>query len=233
MPKGRRYGKKKAMARRRKYARRGGLRRPVKSVHHFKEQFRLPNILVAANSQVSGTIAPQIANLLNYANFKQLFDLYKITGVKLKFLYRGNSADTQGSAGATGIPVLYTAINRDPAVPAPASIADLLNDDTCRIHRGDGLLGKGGVYIKSPKPDMQADVVNKEGIFIGTTIQQLQLNTGSRSQFWLTTGGNGQTIDQSVVKHYGLRWFLDNTFNAADQVVEVYATMYFSMKEQD
>lgn len=219
--------------RRRGYGmRRRGLRR-VKNVHHFKESFRLSNILVNANSQNSGVLTCSLANLTNYGSFQKLYDLYKITGVKFKFLYRANSADTVGSTASTGIPTLYTAPNRDPEVPAPTSIVDILNDDGIKIHRCDGLVGRGGIYVKAPKPDMKSQVVDAGGFPIGKVIQQWQLGVGASKQYWLCTGGNSQTLDQSDVKHYGLRWFLDNTFCVSEQIVEVYATLYFSMKEQD
>lgn len=221
------------MRRRGAGVRRRGLRRAVKSVHHFKESYRLANIPVVANGSNNGVLTAALTDLTNANHFKQLFDLYKITGVKFKFLYRANSADTQGSVGNTGIPVLYTAPNRDPAVVAPISIADILNDDGIKIHRCDGLLGKGGIYIKTPKPDMKAQVVDEGGLPIGTSLQQWQLGVGASKQWWLCTGGNAQSLDQSSVPHYGLRYFLDNTFCDKDQIVEVYATLYFSMKEQD
>lgn len=230
MPKGgRKYGKRK-MGRGKKMYRRRGLRK-AKSVHYFKEMFRTTDITVAGVSSTQGVLSCNIAQLTNQAQFRGLFDLYKITGIKWKFLYKYNSAESATPSAA--IPTLYTAINRDPFVPAPTSTADILNDDTCRIHRCDGLLGKGGIYVKSPKPDMSA-LVTSGGVPTGGLVtQQWNLGVGSRNQYWLTTGGNGQALDQSQVNHYGLRYVLDNSGNSQAQVVEVYATLYFSMKEQD
>lgn len=227
--KGRKYGKRKGGMRRKNYRRRA--LRKLKMVHHFKEMFRTTDITIPAGSTANGVLSCSLSQLVNQANFTGLFDLYKITGVKWRFLYKFNSADTASTTVA--LPTLYTAINRDPFVPAPVTIGDILNDDTCRIHRCDGLVGKGGIYIKSPKPDMTGAVVVEGNPTGGIVTQQWQLGTSSRQQYWLTTGGNGQALDQSGVKHYGLRYFADNTSNLTAQVIEVYATLYFSMKEQD
>lgn len=229
--KGRRYGKKKGMGRRR-YQRRRVLRRVLRPVHHFKEMYRLEDIQVAGGLTTSGVLNTTINSLTNWSAFENLFDLYKITAVKFKFLYKYNAADP--AIGGTGIPTLYTAINRDPMVGSPSGVGDILNDDGIRIHRCDGLVGKGGIYIKSPKPDMTLTVQSQTGgPVIGTAVQQWNFGVGNSKQPWLCTGGNAQALDQSGVKHFGLRYLLDNTNNVQSQVVEVYATLYFSMKEQD
>lgn len=230
MPKGRRYAKKGKG--RRRYQRRRVIRRALRPVHHFKEMYRLEDITVAGGLTTAGVLSTKIDSLVNWPSFGNLYDLYKITGVKFKFLYKYNSADP--NIGGAGLPTLYTAVNRDPMVPAPANVGDILNDDSIKIHRCDGLIGKGGIYIKSPKPDMTLTVQSETGgPVIGTAVQQWNYGVGSSKQPWLCTGGNAQSLDQSGVKHYGLRYLLDNTLNATSQVVEVYATLYFTMKEQD
>lgn len=230
MPKGgRKYGKRRAM--RKKVGYRRGLRRAVKVVHHFKETCQLSTITAAGLGNASGILSCNLSQLNNSAQFRGLFDLYKITGVKFKFLYRFNSADTATAGGA--MPTLYTAINRDPFTPAPLSIGDILNDDGVRIHRVDQLQGKGGIYIKSPKPDMSGAVTVGGVPTGGIVTSQWNLGVGSSKQYWLTTGGNAQGLDQSQVNHFGLRYLLENSTNTLAQDVLVYATLYFSMKEQD
>lgn len=224
----------KLMARGRggKYGRRLRLTRlGAPSVHKFKETFRTTDITIPANSNTSSVLSCTLNMLANSASLKALFDLYRITGVKWTFLYRYNSAEA-GTANA-GLPTLYTAINRDPFAPPPASIADILNDDSCKIHRADQLMGKGGRYIKSPKPDMSVGVT-ADGVPTGGLVtQQWNLGVGNNKQYWLCTGGNAQALDQSGVGHFGLRYLATNNDNAQSQVIEVYATLYFQMKEQD
>lgn len=227
----RKYGKKRGVKRRGYGMRRRGLRRATKQVHHFKEMFRTTDLTIPAAGTNTGVLSCSLNSLANAPQFRGLFDLYKITGVKWKFLYKYNSGDPATPAGA--LPVLYTAINRDPFVPPPASVADILNDDTCKIHRADQLMGKGGRYIKSPKPDMSG-IVTAEGVPTGGLVtQQWNLGVGNSKQYWLSTGGNAQALDQSGVKHYGLRYLVDNSQNVISQTIEVFATLYFSMKEQD
>lgn len=201
------------------------------SVHTFKETFRSSDITVGANANVVGVLSCNLNQLSNQAAFKNMFDMFRITGVKWTFLYRHNSSES-GAVNDT-FPVLYTAFNRDPFAPAPLSIADILNDDSIKIHRCDTLLGKGGRYLKSPKPDMSA-LVTSDGVPTGGLVtQQWNLGVGNNKQYWLCTGGNSQALDQSGVNHYGLRYLLANNDNAQSQTVEVYATLYFQMKEQD
>lgn len=194
---------------------------------------QLPLIPVAANSTTYGVIHFNLNQLTNQASFKNLFDLYRITAVKCSFMFRNNSADTNLALNTGQLPILYTAINRDPFSPPPISVADVLNDDTCRIHRCDSLVGKGGIYIKSPKPDMTSLVYAGGEPTGGSVIQQWNLGVGNNKQYWLTTGGSGAPLDQSGVNHYGIRYALDNLGNANPQEVQVFATLYFQMKEQN
>lgn len=200
------------------------------NVHRFKETFRASDITMGGNANAAGILTCSLNSLGNANQLKALFDLYKITGVKWTILYRYNSSES--STPNSALPTLYTAINRDPFTPPPVSIADILNDDSCKIHRADTLIGKGGRYIKSPKPDM-SQYATSEGQVVGIVTQQWNLGVGNSKQYWLTTGGNSQSLDQSGVQHSGLRYLAVNNDNAQSQVFEVYGTLYFQMKEQD
>lgn len=207
--------------------------RGAPSVHRFSEMTQLTSITIPANNSTAGVISFNLGQLTNQASFKSLFDLYRITAAKVTFLYRNNSATTSAAPNIAELPMLYTAINRDPFVPAPTSVADILNDDTCRIHRADALLGKGGVYVKSPKPDMSGLVYVEGQPAGGIVTQQWNLGVGNSKQYWLCTGGNSQGLDQSLVNHFGVRYFAENLSNSNVQTIQVFATLYFQMKEQD
>lgn len=219
----RRRGRKFVGARRR----RAGVRVLAKKTHWFKEACQLPSISALANSNGAGTITFRLNDLANAPSFKLLFDLYKITGVKVKIVPKVNSADSTVVGNANGqsgtLPMLYIAENRDPYVPAPISVADILNDDGVRIIRMDRPVN---LYIKAPKARVYG------GLDQSTEIP-LQFNVGSKWQPWLTTGGNGQVLDQSNLSHYGFRWYISNGVGNFEQVFDVYATYYFAMKEQD
>lgn len=194
-----------------------------RSVHSFTEKTQIASISAAAGTTVTGTLTYKINDLINWNSYESLFDLYKLKGVKVTIIPLANSSDanngypnTSGQVGT--LPMFYIAPNRDPYTPAPASIPDVLNDDGCKIVR---LTKPVSYYIKSPKPDLR----DSEGSQL-----PLQLNVGK--DFWLTTGGNQQTIDQSAVKHFGHRYVFTN--NASNEMVlQVYVKYYFMMKEQD
>lgn len=195
-----------------------------KGVHTFKESCELVSWSAAASSNTYAVQTFQASNLLNWGAFRGMFDMYKITGVKLTIVPNYNVASVQESeTGLSGLlnplPLLYIAPNRSPWSVAPTSIQDVLNDDGCRIIRLDK---KVSLYLKSPSPQILDAVGN--GV-------PLQFNNNTRP--WLTTGGNSQLVDQSNVQYYGFRYALQNQFNTNGLGVQVFATYYFKCKEQD
>jgi len=198
------------------------------SVYKFKEPYQLSAPLTVANAASnSGTLVGQLSALTNIAEYQGLFDLYRINGMKVTFLPGSNSASPSDyNVGGGGgyvvpgqLPYLYIAPNRDPLIPGPGSVADILNDDGVKCVRLDR---KRSFYISMPNPDIKlAD---------GST---MPLILPSKVRSWLQTGGNGSTIDQSLLKHYGFRWLIDNTTNPNTYTVNVIITLYFSLKERD
>lgn len=194
------------------------------NVHRFKEIVQQSSITAGANNNTSGRISFTISNLTNWAQYKELFDLYKITGVKVKIVPKFNmsSADAVGVGGAANgqLPMLYIAPNRDPYAPDPVSAADVLNDDGVKIIRVQNPIN---LYLSNPKPD-----ITNEGGNI-----PFQFGVSKRFQPWLTTGGGSQTVDQENVTHYGFRWWMANGNGNYQAVLDVYVTYYFTMKEQN
>lgn len=224
----RRRGARRVLRRRSKLLARRRVPRVVSgrgAVHRFKEMVQLPNWAVAANATTSGVQPVRINSLGNWSHFAGLFDLYKITGVKYTFMYRANSQD---ASSGQELPLLYIATNRDPFTPAPVSAADIINDDSCKVFRLGGY-NKIDWYVKAPKPDMS--IPPSEGA--PAIPQNIMFGVASKFQPWLTTGGNLQVLDQSGVNHYGVRYYFENVSCNISQVVQVYATFYFTLKEQD
>lgn len=203
------------------------LRRKVlgSKVHKFSETCQLASLpLLPGGAFSSGQITFKLNDLNNAPSFATLFDLYKLTAVKLKIIptYNSSEATVANSSSQMGnLPVMYVAPNRDPFVPPPTSIADILNDDGCRVLRPTGPVT---LWLKSPKPDIRDPVT-------GNAIP-MQFNIGSKFQPWLTTGGNSQTVNQISTEHYGFRWGAVNQ-SGTDAILQVYATYYFMCKEQD
>lgn len=225
---GRRMGRKYRVARRvGKKSGGRGFRPYAKKVHWFKEVAQIANGISAnAGSNGTGVMTFKLDDLNNQANFAALFDLYKITGVKIKIVPRFNVSDPTTVANANTqagtLPMLYIAENRDPYVPAPINVADILNDDGVKVIR---LTRPINLWLKSPKPLISGGN--------GVESIPMQFGTGRAFQPWLTTGGNGQTVSQIAVPHYGFRWLLNNGVGNFTVVCDVYATYYFAMKEQD
>lgn len=201
------------------------------SVYKFKEPYFGSStvINVGPNNLGSGIIVGQLSQLANFASYKNLFDLYRITGMKVTFLPTANVASTSvQDINAPGggwvipgqLPYLHIAPNRDPLIPAPVNVTDILNDDGVKTVRLDR---KRSFYIKYPK----ADVLMPDG----TT--HLPLIFANKIQPWLQTGGNSASVDQSALKHYGFRWVIDNTYNNNTYAVDTHITLYFQLKERD
>lgn len=195
------------------------------TIHKFTEMYKDVSIGAGTGSFSSGVLAVSGLNsLLNVTNYQGLFDLYKITGVTYKFVPAFNQADVGTSSQ---IPNLYLATNRSPFVPAPVSVGDILNDDTCRVYRLDRPITWS---VSCPKPDMSSQVTIGESSY--SVPHNWQFAPVAKYQPWLTTGGNSQTLSQIALKHYGVKWAVDN-LNTVAINVDVYTTIHFQMKEQD
>lgn len=207
-----------------------GLRTRTPLVHKFKEWVQLPDLTCNAGSIAGGILAPNIAQLTNWTSYAALFDLYKVVGIKFKFLPQFNTAyASNGLAPGTSqgtLPFMYMEVCHDPWAPAPVSVADILNTDGLSIKRLERPFNR---YVKAPVPKVAW--VDASGVASEQTIIN---NNNSRSRQWLTTGGNQQKVDQSPSPHYGIRYLLDNQYNTDFNLqFRVFACFYFIMKEQD
>lgn len=215
---GRRYGRRRIMPRAR-----------VPLVHRFKEVvLHDQSIACAANSAGYGQLFFHANELTNWASLVGLFDLYKITGVKLRIVPYFNASEANqinGSGQAGVLPTLMIAPNRDPYVGVPVSYADVLNDDGVKIFQVSKPIT---LYLKSPKANIVTEA--PEG---GTPLDvPMQWGVGSKWQPWLTTGGGNQLIDQGALAHYGYRWAMSNP-GGLDVSLNVFVTYYITLKEQD
>lgn len=190
-------------------------------VHRFKETCELTQWSAAAGSTQFGCQTYKLNDIFNAGQFKNLFDLYKITAVKLTIIPRFDNASVgEASNGPTqnSLPMLYVAPNRSAWSTAPTSVQDILNDDGCKVMT---LNKKVSFFLRSPAPRII------DGAGNGVPIQ---FNNNVRP--WLTTGGNGQDADQSGVNYYSHRWAISN-LGTAGVYTDVYATYYMTFKEQD
>lgn len=89
-------------------------------------------------------------DLPNYTEFTNLFDEYRITGVKLKFLYTGSNSNS-GTVLTQWSPFVYTVIDNDDAAPL-AAVTDYEQYTTCKVNK---LLNVPSRFIK-PKMSLAA-----------------------------------------------------------------------------
>lgn len=220
--KNRRLAQRIALGRVRRFRRKLARARGNTLVHKFKEWYDGGITTIGALTAQGYVLSTQVASLNNWGSLVNLFDLYKITGMKVTFIPSHNTSDFTSGTGS-GIPMLYVAPNRDPYVPAPVSVADILNDDGVKIIR---FTKPVSFYLKNPK----ADILTKTGESL-----PFQFNSSSTAlQPWLCTGGNSSTIDQSQLKHYGFRYYVDNSLNTAQPFIwQICVKLYVTLKEQD
>lgn len=221
----RKYKKRAYRGRRKQFI--GGkkyrMRGVVSGTHSFKETCELTSWSASATSTAYGLQTYKLNDILNASQFKSIFDLYKITGVKLTIVPQwSETSPLDAMAGIGGVvnalPMLHVAPNRSPWSIAPVSVSDILNDDGVKSY---ALKNKVSFYLKSPSPRLL------DGASVGVPVQ-----TNINTRLWLTTGGNGQLVDQSGVEYFGHRFAIENP-NSFGVFIKVYATYYFKMKEMD
>lgn len=97
----------------------GRIRQPVQ---YFKRSFISEGFITApAGGPTFGTIQFTLNQLPNYTEFTQLYDQYKIKGVKVKLVPRYNVADINAQA----ISQLLTVLDYDDST-SPTAVSDLL-----------------------------------------------------------------------------------------------------------
>lgn len=181
--------------------------RMYKRVSLYKKPVSIKRSLVLTstviNNQFQGNgIAFKLSDIPNVNDIINLFDYYKIVGVKLKFIYSHNSSD----AGATfGIPNLVYTYDYDDA-NLPLNEDALLERNTTKIRRMD-------------KPI---------SMFIRPKINNEIYNNGVTSGYALQKGTNPYIdCNNSSVNHFGLKYgIVLNAAQTANGILKLYATYY-------
>lgn len=120
--------------------------------------------------------APCLEGLPNVTEFTNLFDKYKITGVRIKLICVHNtfpSLPSQGDSGndngGMGIPVIHSVIDPDDYTPAAASDAgiDALRAyNSYKIQRLDGNNRVWSRYLKYPAVNIVSEAGSSSGIAV-------------------------------------------------------------------
>lgn len=187
-----------------------------------------PVMNVASLTSSGGVLTFSLSQLANHAAYAALFDLYKIDKVEVQILPGGNIASTGNIGGPTGasIPMLYISPNKDYFIPPPATQYDVLNDDGAMCLSMDRPRKFTIYQPRAAVTDTSAGTVSPDPVYSTGIV-------ANNVQTWYQTGGNAAVLDQSSLKHYGFRWYVDNSNNASPFIPTIIYTIHASFKERD
>lgn len=151
-----------------------------------------------------GVFTFKLSDLPSGSEFTNLFQAYKINGVRLDFVPTANSADV-GSA-TMHLPIMHYVYDFDDTAP-PTSYTEVFQYDTVKSRRCDK---PWSLFIK-PK-------VLTEAFQQGVTQAY-----GYSRNMWLSTA-------YPSVEHYGVKYYLESPVIQSNTLIKVYATYYLSMK---
>lgn len=149
----------------------------------------------------------QLKSVLDASDLTQLFDRYKIVGVKLKFLLQNNNADIGSSQM---LPVMYVAFDGDDA-NVPVTYDQVLSKSYCKTHILTGNRELKAYY----KPRITKEVYNSP------------LTTGYTSEkaCWIDCNSSG-------IPHYGVKFWIANwNISTVNQVLRVQPVYYLALKD--
>lgn len=189
---------------------------PKAYVHYFKRTVVLPPIQVmTAGNPITGSYAFKLSDLPNFEDFKNLYDQYKIKGVKISFIPISNVV-VGIAGGATGHPGtyysnrLFTAVDYNDGT-APASVNAL------REYQNSKWTPYNKIHSRYIKPAYAS---------VPSSGSSLQWPGGS--QPWVPT-------DNDNMYYFGIKYGIDYPTGVGapalgDLLYQVEATYYMSFK---
>jgi len=181
-------------------------RRPVRRarqlVHKFKRSvFYSGSFAGSTITDTFGGIRFRLVDVPGSAEFTSLFDQYKITGVKVSFLPRGNV----GEVGTNqGIVKFFTAIDYDD-ITALTSINDLLQYENAKTTRS----------------------TQDHSRFLRPKVAALAYQSSVGNAYMPRTGWID--CNNTTVEHYGIKWALQQ-LPVGSQTFDVKIDYYLSFK---
>lgn len=129
----------------------------------------------------------RMINVVQYNEFTNLFDRYKIVGINYKVMYQCNDAQVQGSQV---LPIVHYAIDYDDAT-VPSVLTDISSKSNCRTK----VLGNTQYVVQKIKPKV-AGQIYQSAIATGySVIKAPYINS-----------------TYSTVPHYGIKFWLNNVY---------------------
>lgn len=177
----------------------------VQPVHYYKRTLYLSGALTASSAgDVFGAIDFRLNQLPNATDFTNLYDQYKIRGVKIMLIPRGNNSDVITGATSGQSMGVFSALDYDDVTP-PTSIAQLCEYQNMKMTRSTSIHSRYFV----PKPQINLLVAG------GGTSPAL----------------SGQWIDTAlgVAPHYGFKYALQQLPNGT-QLYDIKYTFYLAFK---
>lgn len=174
-------------------------------VQYFKRsKFTVGSLTVpVATTNLQG-VAFTLADLPDYGDFTALYDQYKILGIKVKWLPRGNSSDIQAQ---NSISRFFSVIDRDDDA-TPTSIDQLTQYESCKM------TPTTGVHSRYFKPSIRREIPNA----IGGTAHEV-------------TGPQWIDVTNANVKHYGIKLAVQGPLSGTGSIYfDAQVTMYLAFK---
>lgn len=177
-------------------------RKPARqAVHNFKRTAYYNGLIAGSTlSDVAGGFMAQLNQVPNYTEFTNLYDMYRINGVRWRISPRANSAEVGTNQGLVK---LFTAVDYDDIVTP--SLTDILQYQSLKVTRTDR------DHVRYVKPT------------ISQAVYQTAVGTGYGStRGWIDCAN-------PTVAHYGLKYLLQQ-LPAGNQQFDVQVTYYLSFK---
>lgn len=205
-----RRGKRYGRSYRRRFRRSSYTKRSGQKVFTFKRT--KVSYISIENTLATAANSYKLNDLTDYTEFTNLFDEYKISGIKEKFIFDTTVNLTPAGNAAAVMPNLYHYLDYNDATP-PASIAEMSQDDSLKINRLDKVVTR----FFRPKILMSA-------------------SDGATNTLAITPKGNPWiSTAQPGIIHYGFKYAVDASMETGTGSMHVgkitrIATYYFKCK---
>jgi len=187
--------------------RRSFTRRLSPRFHSFKRTVNSANISVDSTAWQYGALNFQLANLPNYTEFTNLYDQYRICGIKVEFRPRVTGNDANAMATLVQFGDLCTVIDRNDNT-APTTQNELYQYSTLRTTRM--IRGQKRYFVPA--------------CLVQTYETAVTAGYASKFKQWLDT-------NDYAVPHYGLKYAIAPSSSATAVTIGVIVTYYFQCKD--
>jgi len=180
-------------------------------VHFFKRRIIATVITGAAGApDIYGFAFYSLANVNGAGDLINLYDRYKITGVKTTFVWNNNQGSLLVTQPQNAFPVLHTLVDADDA-NAPTSVNGLLEYSKTKTRAFSNSRNVISVYFRPTPLTM-----------LWNQVAATQQAAGLSHPTWLATL-------HSNIAHYGLKYAVENL--GTNNEISVYHTYYLAMKD--